>query len=161
MCNISVYSKYSVRHRSSCGKLFAKQLKPYADLNRLFLFTDIKKHDSWCINFPYHHICVFVSFELRFPSQDSIIKILRRRYGNCLAKKVQKCKKFDFKYRKTLLIMEFLQSCKKEQLILKSLQFKRANNWLGSSEAYLFVKGVYWTMKHLLNVKLFGHLMIK
>ena len=74
---------------------------------------------------------------LRFPAQDSIIKILRRRYGDGLVKKVRKFEKFDFKYRKALLDLEFLQSCKKEKLILKFLQFKVANKQLESSEAYL------------------------
>ena len=40
-------------------------------------------------------------------------------------------------YRKALLDLEFLQSCKKEKLIPKFLEFKVANNWLGSSEAYV------------------------
>ena len=74
---------------------------------------------------------------LRFPAQDSIIKILRRRYGDGLVKKVRKFEKFDFKYRKALLDFEFLQSCKKEKLIPKFLQFKVANKRLESSEAYL------------------------
>ena len=74
---------------------------------------------------------------LRFPAQDSIIKILRRRYGDGLVKKVRKFEKFDFKYRKPLLDLEFLQSCKKEKLIPKFLQFKVANKLLESSEAYL------------------------
>ena len=74
---------------------------------------------------------------LRFPAQDSIIKILRRRYGDGLVKKVRKFEKFDFKYRKALLDLEFLQSCKKEKLIPKFLQFKVANKRLESSEAYL------------------------
>ena len=74
---------------------------------------------------------------LRFPAQDSIIKILRRRYGDGLVKKVRKFEKFDFKYRKVLLDLEFLQSCKKEKLIPKFLQFKVANKRLESSEAYL------------------------
>ena len=74
---------------------------------------------------------------LRFPAEDSIIKILRRRYGDGLVKKVRKFEKFDFKYRKALLDLEFLQSCKKEKLIPKFLQFKVANKWLESSEAYL------------------------
>ena len=74
---------------------------------------------------------------LRFPAQDSIIKMLRRRYGDGLVKKVQKFKKFDFKYRKALLDLEFLQSCKKEKLVPKFLQFQVANKRLGSSGAYL------------------------
>ena len=74
---------------------------------------------------------------LKFPAQDSIIKILRRRYGDGLVKKIRKFEKFDFKYRKALLDLEFLQSCKKEKLIPKFLQFKVGNKRLESSEAYL------------------------
>ena len=74
---------------------------------------------------------------LRLPAQDSIIKILRRRYGDCLVKKVRKLEKFDFKYRNALLDLEFLQSCKKEKLIPKFLQLKVTNKRLESSEAYL------------------------
>ena len=74
---------------------------------------------------------------LIFPAQDSSIKILRRCYGDGLVKNVWKLEKFDFKYRKTLLDLEFLQSCKKEQLIQKFFQFKVANKRLESSEAYL------------------------
>ena len=74
---------------------------------------------------------------LRFPAQVSIIKILQRRYGDGLVKKVQKFEKFDFKYRKALLGLEFLQSCKKDKLIPKFLQFKVLNKRLESSEAYL------------------------
>ena len=48
---------------------------------------------------------------LRFPAQDSIIKILQRHHGEL--------EKFDFKYRKYLLDLEFLQSGKKEELISK------------------------------------------
>ena len=86
------------------------------------------------------HIIKYVSMflaRLRFPAQDSIIKILRRRYGDGLVKKVWKFEKFDFKYRKALLDLEFLKSRKKEKLIPKFLQFKVANKRLESFEAYL------------------------
>ena len=51
---------------------------------------------------------------LRLPAQDSIIKVLRRRYGDGLVKKVRKLEKFDFKYRKALLDLKFLQSRKRK-----------------------------------------------
>ena len=76
-------------------------------------------------------------WRLRFPAQDSIIKILRRCDGDGLVKKVWKFEKFYFKYRKVLLDLEFLQSCKKEKHIPKFLQFKAANKRLESSEGYL------------------------
>ena len=74
-----------------------------------------------------HMFFLFLA-RLRFPAQDSIIKVLRRRYGDGLVRKVRKFEKFDFKYRKALLDLEFLQSCKKEKLIPKFLQFKVAKN---------------------------------
>ena len=86
------------------------------------------------------HIITYVFLflkRLRFLAQDSIIKILQRRYGDGLVKKVWKLEKFDFKYRKALPDLEFLQSCKKEKLIPKFLQFKVANKRFESSEAYL------------------------
>ena len=66
-------------------------------------------------------------------------------YSDGLVKKVRKLEKFDFKYRKALLDLEFLQSRKKEKLIPKFLQFKVANKWLESFEAYLSCQ------RHLLN----------
>ena len=86
------------------------------------------------------HIITYVFLflaRLRFPAQYSIIKILQRRYGDGFVRKVRKFEKFDYKYRKTLLDLEFLQSCKKEKLIPKFLQFKVAHKRLESSEAYL------------------------
>ena len=66
-----------------------------------------------------------------------------------MVKKVQKFEKFGFKYRKTLLGLEFLQPCKKEELIPKFLQFKVANKRLESSEAYLNCQ------RRLLNQEMF------
>ena len=55
--------------------------------------------------------CVFLFLvRLRFPAQDPIIKILQRCHGDGLVKKVWKLEKFDFKSRKALLDLEFLQS---------------------------------------------------
>ena len=97
---------------------------------------------------------------LRFPAQDSIIKILRSCYGDGLVKKVRK---FDFKYRKALLDLEFLQSCKKEKLIPKFLQFKVANKRLESSEAYLSCQRRLLNQEMSIKYKtyIFGHLIIK
>ena len=93
--------------------------------------------------------CVFLFLvRLRFPAQDPIIKILQRCHGDGLVKKVWKLEKFDFKSRKALLDLEFLQSCKKQKLILKFLQFKVANKWLESYEAYLSCQ------RHLLDRKI-------
>ena len=66
---------------------------------------------------------------LRLSAQYSITKVLRRCYGDGLAKKVHKFKKSDFKYRKNLLNMESVQLCKKEKLIPQFLKFKKVNKW--------------------------------
>ena len=85
---------------------------------------------------------------LRFAAQDSIIKILRRHYGDGLVKKVRKFEKSDFKYGKALLDLEFLQSCINEKLIPKFLEFKVASKRLESSEVYLSCQ------RHLLNLEM-------
>ena len=54
-----------------------------------------------------------------------------------MVKKVHKFEKFDFKYRKALLYLKLLQSCKKVKLIPKFLQFKVALKRLESPEGYL------------------------
>ena len=54
-----------------------------------------------------------------------------------MVKKVQKFEKFDFKYRKALLYLKLLQSCKKAKLIPKLLQLKVALKRLESPEGYL------------------------
>ena len=88
------------------------------------------------LGLPTFHIITYVFLflaRLRFPAQNSIIKILRRRNGDGLVKKVCKLEKFDFKYRKALWDLKFLQSCKKRKLISKFLQSKVANKRLESS----------------------------
>ena len=71
----------------------------------------------------------------RFPTQFSIISILCKRYGENLVKSVRKLEKLDFKHEKAQLDLEFLQTCKKNNVILKFLRFKLANRQLPSSHA--------------------------
>ena len=75
ICNINVYLKYTVRYLPSCGDPFVEQFKHAVQLSSLFVFTNIVKHASWFINFPYYDIYVFVSGETkiscsRFNYQD-------------------------------------------------------------------------------------------
>ena len=72
----------------------------------------------------------------RFPTQFSIINILRKRYGENLVKSVRKLEKLDFKHKKAQLDLEFLQTCKKNNVIPKFLRFKSASRQLSSSRAY-------------------------
>ena len=53
----------------------------------------------------------------RFPTQFSIISILRKRYGENLVKSVRTLEKLDFKHKKTQLDLEFLRTCKKNNVI--------------------------------------------
>ena len=72
----------------------------------------------------------------RFPAKKSIIDILRKRYGENLVKNVKKLEKLDFKLKEATLDLEFLQSCKKQNVIPKFLKFKVANKQLLTSNVY-------------------------
>ena len=71
----------------------------------------------------------------KFPTQFSIISILRKRYGENLVKSVRKLEKLDLKHKKAQVDLEFLQSCKKN-VIPKFLRSKLANRHLSSSHVY-------------------------
>ena len=72
----------------------------------------------------------------RFPTQFSIISTLQKRYSENLVKSVRKLEKLDFKHKKVQLDLEFLQTCKKNNIIPKFLRFKLANRQLSLSHAY-------------------------
>ena len=72
----------------------------------------------------------------RFPTQFSIVSILRKRYGEDLVKSVRKLEKLDFKHKKAQLDLEFLQTCKRNNVIPNFLRFRLANRHLSSSRAY-------------------------
>ena len=95
------------------------------------------------------HMCFCFLARLKFLAQDSIIKRSRRCYGNGLVKKARELEKIDFKYRKALLDLEFLQWCQREKLISKFLQFTVANKELESSKGYLSCQ------RRLLNQEIF------
>ena len=44
----------------------------------------------------------------RFPVKHSIVGVLCKRYGKILVKNVKKFKKYDFKYKKVILDLDFL-----------------------------------------------------
>ena len=68
---------------------------------------------------------------LKFHAQDSIIKILRRRHGDGLIKKVRNLRNLILNIENLYWIWSFCSHAR------KSLQFKVANKRLESSEAYL------------------------
>jgi len=74
---------------------------------------------------------------LKFPSHLSIGEVIRIRYGNEVLKIIRDFEKLDFKYRKVLLDLKFLEECRKYNVIPKFLRFRLANRNLQNSNAYL------------------------
>ena len=74
---------------------------------------------------------------IRFPASESLISILRKRYGRDLVKEVRTLEKIDFKLRKAILDLDFLISCRKNSVFPKFLQFKVSNKQLRASKAYI------------------------
>ena len=79
---------------------------------------------------------ITLMMKCRFPTHSSIISILRKRYGENLVKSISKLEKLDFKHKKAQLDLEFLQTCKKNNVIPIFLRFKLGNSQLSSSHAY-------------------------
>ena len=73
---------------------------------------------------------------LRFPRHLSTIKVLRKRYGDVTVGKVREFEKLDFKYSKVLLDIDFLNTCLKNNIIPKFVQFLVSNKDLRNSTAY-------------------------
>ena len=74
---------------------------------------------------------------IRFPASESLIGVLRKRYGRDLVKEVRTLEKIDFKLRKAILDLDFLISCRKNSVFPKFLQFKVSNKQLRASKAYI------------------------
>ena len=73
---------------------------------------------------------------LRYPSNLSTIQVIRNRYGNDTVKLVRNFAKLDYKHRKILLNLNFLENCIKNNGTPKFLQFRLANIDLRSSSTY-------------------------
>ena len=73
----------------------------------------------------------------RFPVKYSIVNVLWKRYGKVLVKNVIKFEKYDFKYKKAILDLDFLMTCKEKNIIRKFLRFKVANRQLQLVFKYL------------------------
>ena len=58
----------------------------------------------------------------RFPRELSIADVIRKRYGNHVVRNMRKFEKLDFRYRKTLLDIEFLNLCLQNKVIPKFLK---------------------------------------
>ena len=71
-----------------------------------------------------------------FPRHLLTIKVLRKRYGDVIVRKVREFEKLDFKYRKVLLDIDFLNTCLKINIIPKFVQFRVSNKDLRNSTVY-------------------------
>ena len=77
----------------------------------------------------------FLLVHLRFPSNLSTIQVIRNSYGNDTVKLVRQFEKLDYKYRKLLLDLSFLENYIKNNVTPKFMQFRLANRDLRESSA--------------------------
>ena len=80
-------------------------------------------------------VFIFI-LRLRFPQNKSIAQIVTDRYGKDALKLIRKYENLDFKRKKVILDIEFLENCNKHGLIPKFVQFKVANKTLRGSNVY-------------------------
>ena len=74
---------------------------------------------------------------IRFPASDSLIGVLRKRYGCDLVKEDRALEKIDFKLKKGTLDLDILISCRKNSVFRKFLRFKVSNKQLRALRAYI------------------------
>ena len=72
----------------------------------------------------------------RFPSSKSLSDTIRLRYGNHVLKIVRKFEKLDYRVRKIICDISFLQTCKDNDLCPTFLRYKMSSKRLQNSEAY-------------------------
>ena len=72
----------------------------------------------------------------RFPSSKSLSDIIRFRYGNHVLKIVRKFEKLDYRVRKIICDISFLQTCKDNDLCPTFLRYKMSSKRLQNSKAY-------------------------
>ena len=74
---------------------------------------------------------------LRFPTEQSIAEVIRKRYGDINLAKIRKFEKLDFRRRKTQLDITFLELCVEKDIMPNFVRFYTANQKLGNSDFYL------------------------
>ena len=74
---------------------------------------------------------------LRFPRNESIASIVRKRYSGEILKTIRKLEKVDYKLRKAKLDINFLIKCQQENVIPNFLKFRLANEGLRNSVTYI------------------------
>ena len=72
----------------------------------------------------------------RFPKNKSLNQVIRSRYDNHVVKSTRKFEKLDFKVRKCMLDIEFLESCLLYDVTPTFLRFKLSNPRLLHSRTY-------------------------
>lgn len=77
-------------------------------------------------------VVLLLSARIRLPTHNSIVGILRKRYGQNLVKEVRALQKLDFDYRKASLNVGFLIYFRSNNVIPKSLYLKVSNTQLRS-----------------------------
>ncbi len=83
----------------------------------------------------FAYVLLFV-IKCRFPASKSVAEIIRARYDEGVLSKIRRLEKLDFKLRKCVMDVEFLQTCLDNKLIPNFLKFKVTNSVLKSSKAY-------------------------
>ena len=73
---------------------------------------------------------------IRFPKNESISSIVRKRYSGEVLKAIRKFEKVDYKLRKAKLDISFLVKCQNENIIPNFLKFRLANKNLQNSVTY-------------------------
>ena len=74
---------------------------------------------------------------IRFPRNESIASIVRKRYSGEILKTIRKFEKVDYKFRKAKLDINFLIKCQRENVIPNFLKFRLANKDLRNSVTYI------------------------
>ena len=72
----------------------------------------------------------------RFRKANSLIDVIRFRYGSNVVKFVRKFEKLDDRLRKINADIDFLNSCLENELCPTFLRFKMSSNRLQNSETY-------------------------
>ena len=73
---------------------------------------------------------------MRFPRNETIWSIVRKRYSGEVLKAIRKFEKVDNKLRKAKLDISFLVKCQNENIIPNFLKFRMANKNLQNSVTY-------------------------
>ena len=73
---------------------------------------------------------------IRFPKNESMSSIVRKRYSGEVLKAICKFEKVDYKLRKRKLDISFLVKCQNENIIPSFLKFRLAKKNLQNSVTY-------------------------